>query len=872
MYKIFATLFITSFLFSCGIKDNSNNPIPEEIVEEGPDESWEGTEILEEEIYNPAPYQATETVYTDLIHTKLAVDFNWEESRMNGVATITAKPHFYPSDSIILDAKGMDILYVKKDGTDLKYTYTDDLLRIKLGKTYTRNDKYTIEIKYVAKPEERKTTDGVAIASDKGLYFINPKKEDDQKMPQIWTQGETEASSVWFPTIDAPNVKTSQEILMTVNDKYLTLSNGKLIASKKNADGTRTDHWKQDLPHAPYLFMMGVGEFVKVKDQVVLKSGRKLDVNYYVEKEWEPYAKDIFGETPKMITFFSNLLDLEYPWDKYDQIVVRDYVSGAMENTGAVIFGDYVYKNKRELLDENDQSTIAHELFHHWFGDLVTAESWANLTLNESFANYSQYLWDEHRYGANEAEYQAENEEEGYYQSSQLGGYHELAWFHYNNQDQMFDGHSYNKGGRILHMLRNYVGDEAFFASITKYLKDNKFKAAEYHHLRLAFEEVTGEDLNWFFKQWYESKGHPVMNVTQRIDEDNLKVTLTIEQVQNLDEFALYKLPVDVAVHDANGKIVHRVWIDEVTEEIELPYSGEIRAVVFDENKMLLGKVNEEKTAKQYIYQFYNSSRYETRAQSLEEGIESGDAFSDQMILDGLNDEFWKIREIAIQKVNFISEAKKAIAITILKNLMMNDPKSQVRSVAASFLTTNTEDQAITAMLKESIAKDQSYMVVGNSLRQLVKLDAPAALVSAKALENENSSKLLASVAQVYSTSGTEENAAFFNNLLTKRQLGIYDQLSAMNSFTIFNSRMPEDQIKSALTVYRHLDRKGGYYAKMFSEQSIDYLIETLDGRKAELEEQKTNEKDVLKLAEIQSKLSKIDLVIAEYKSFLKER
>ena len=226
-------------------------------------------------------------------------------------------------------------------------------------------------------PNQKKEKEGgsAAITSDKGLYFINPKGEDPNVMPQIWTQGETEASSVWFPTIDAPNVKTTQEMFITVKDKYTTLSNGKFLGSTKNENGTRTDHWKQDLPHAPYLFMMTVGEFKVIKDSYTRKNGEKMPVNYYVEKEWESSAQAIFGETPAMIKYFSELLDLEFPWDKYHQVVVRDYVSGAMENTGAVIFGDYAYKTERELLDENDQSTIAHELFHHWFGDLVTAES-----------------------------------------------------------------------------------------------------------------------------------------------------------------------------------------------------------------------------------------------------------------------------------------------------------------------------------------------------------------------------------------------------------------------------------------------------------------------------------------------------------------
>jgi aminopeptidase N len=474
--------FTIVLIASCGIKkDNASGSVSSTVSD--------SLQITEIGFPDQRPvYRAAETILTDLIHTKLEVNFDWSKSRMNGIATITAKPHFYASDSVILDAKGMDILSVKLGEKNLNYTYINDMLGIQLDKKYTRHERYTMTIAYVAKPDERETAGSAAITSDKGLYFINPTGEDPNKMPQIWTQGETESSSVWFPTIDSPNAKTTQEIFITVEDKYATLSNGKLISSKKNTNGTRTDHWKQELPHAPYLFMMGIGEFKVVEDSYTRPNGTKMAVNYYVEKEWEPYAKAIFGETPEMIRFFSKLLGYEYPWDKYHQIVVRDYVSGAMENTGAVIFGDYAYKTDRELLDENDQSTIAHELFHHWFGDLVTCESWSNLPLNESFANYSQYLWDEHRFGIDEADYQAEIEADGYYQSAQMSGYHDLIWYDYMDKEQMFDGHSYNKGGRILHMLRNYLGDEAFFEGMKHYLQSNQFKPAEFHQLRLSFE------------------------------------------------------------------------------------------------------------------------------------------------------------------------------------------------------------------------------------------------------------------------------------------------------------------------------------------------------------------------------------------------
>ncbi|RYG31934.1 MAG: M1 family peptidase, partial [Chitinophagaceae bacterium] len=426
-------------------------------------------------------------------------------------------PHFYPTDSLRLDAKGMEIKEVALvKGTSkspLKYEYDGMQLNIKLDKTYTRDEKYTLYFDYVSKPDDLKVEGSAAITDAKGLYFINPKGEEKNKPTQIWTQGETEASSVWFITIDKPNQKTTQEISMTVPSKYVTLSNGLLATQKKNTDGTRTDTWKMNQPHAPYLFFMGVGEYSVVKDMYKGK-----EVSYYVEKEYEPYARGIFGNTPEMIKFFEEKLGVAYPWDKYAQIVGRDYVSGAMENTTATLHQESAYQNGRELVDGNVwEETIAHELFHHWFGDLVTAESWSQLTVNESFANYSEYLWNEYKFGKDAADEHHFQDMQGYLMSGSEKK--NLVRHHYNNKEDMFDAVSYNKGGRILHMVRNYVGDDAFYASLKNYLNTNKFKTGEAEQLRLSLEEMTGKDMNWFFNQWYYSAGHPKLKINYNYDD-----------------------------------------------------------------------------------------------------------------------------------------------------------------------------------------------------------------------------------------------------------------------------------------------------------------------------------------------------------------
>jgi aminopeptidase N len=489
-------------------------------------------------------YRATPEVTHDLVHTKLECSFDFENAYLNGKVWITAKPHFYQSNKIKLDAKAMDIKEVaivngtKK--TKLNYEYDAMEMDITLDRVYKNTEKFTLYIDYIAKPDEYNAPGSAAISGAKGLYFINPRGEEPNKATSVWTQGETEGTSVWCPTIDDPAQKTTNEFYITVPQKYVSLSNGLKLSEKKNTNGTRTDYWKMDLPHAPYLFFMGAGEFSIIKD----KAYKGKEVSYYVEKDQAKYAMGVFGNTPEMIKFFSEKLGVDYPWQKYSQIVARDYVSGAMENTTAVIHQETAYQDDRELADGNSwEETIAHELFHHWFGDLVTAESWSNLTVNESFANYSEYLWDEYKYGKDYADAHNYSDMQGYMFGPGNTEKH-LVRFHYKDEMEMFDGVSYNKGGRILHMLRNYLGDDAFFKSLQNYLNTNKFKAGEAHQLRLAFEEVSGKDLSWFFNQWYFGAGHPKLEISSNYTLSKEEQTVTIAQTQKGDK--VFQLPIQI--------------------------------------------------------------------------------------------------------------------------------------------------------------------------------------------------------------------------------------------------------------------------------------------------------------------------------------
>lgn len=861
-----------AFALSCGTAKNKKEKDPVD----GPEIVWKEMEsfIDTNEIMLSVPkvFHASETVFTDLIHTKLEVSFDWNKSWLYGKETLTAKPHFYATDSLILDAKGMEIQSVKLGGSDLRYSYDSSFLKIKLNKVYSRTENYTVVIDYIAKPDERTTGGSAAITSDKGLYFINPKGEDPNVMPQIWTQGETEASSVWFPTIDAPNVKTSQEMLITVDKKYATLSNGKLLKSTENANGTRTDHWKQELQHAPYLFMMGVGEFKVVKDSYTRPDGTKMEVNYYVEPEWEAYGKAIFGETPAMIKFFSELTGVEYPWDKYSQIVVRDYVSGAMENTGAVIFGEFVYKTDRDLLDENDNSTIAHELFHHWFGDLVTCESWSNLPLNESFANYSQYLWDEHRHGIDEADYNAETEKMGYYQSAENGG-HNLIWYDYKDKEQMFDGHSYNKGGRILHMLRNHLGDEAFFAGLKLYLKTNQFKAAEFHHLRQAFEEVSGQDLTWFFDQWFEASGHPVLEVAYDQQMSPKSVDVKVYQNQSLANVPMYRIPVQVMVYDDAGEHLHTVVVDETENKFNFPVEGQLKNVIFDYQQCLLGIITEDKPQEQFIHQYYNGKRYLARKAALEKGVtDFSTEAAQQMILDAMNDPFWEIRLTAIEKAENLQADKMNQAMNKIKSLAKNDPNSQVRGEALAFLSKRMSPADFEDLCLDRLKNDRSYYVIGSALNQISMKNPDLALTEAKKLEKEKSTRIKATIAQIYAGNGDASHLPFFEQLLVKEKLSGYDAIVCLNSFSYYMGRQHIDVQEKALNIYKKNYDAGGMYIKMFMPQNVDYLMkmigEKITENKAKIEELEKN-KDFVEAEKLRKDIKKQEQAVKDLKTYL---
>ena len=697
----------------------------------------------------------------ELVHTKLQVKFDYSKAWMYGKEWLTLQPHFYATDTLTLDAKGMDIkeVGIAKGNTilPLKYKYDSAQLFITLDKRYAAKEKYTLYINYISRPNDLKATGSSAITESKGLYFINPTGEDKNKPTQIWTQGETESNSVWMPTIDKPNQKSTEEIYMTVPAKYVTLSNGLLISQQKNSDGTRTDYWKMELPHAPYLFFMGVGDFAIVKDKY-----KAMAVDYYVEKKYEPVARKIFGHTPAMIAFYEKILGVPYQWPKYDQIVGRDYVSGAMENTTATLHQESAYQNARQLTDGNSwEETIAHELFHHWFGDLVTAESWSNLTVNESFANYSEYLWDEHQYGKDHADEHNLEDMQGYLLSN--SEHKDLVRFNYADKEDMFDAVSYNKGGRILHMLRNYVGDDAFFKSLNNYLSTNKFKTGEADQLRLAFEETTGEDLNWFWNQWYYGSGHPKLKIDYAYDDANGKVQVIVKQIQ-ADK--IFRLPIAIDIYTGANKIKNKVWIQNSIDTFTFDYTQRPDLVNVDAGKATLCEKTDNKTTANFIHQFKYAANYLDRKEALDYFTVKG--LKESAL--GLTDKYAGLRRQTIESLMESKFASDDAIIKSIETIAATETDNKTKAAALSFLAATGYSKYQPLFTK--YVSDSSYSVAGAALSGLIGTDTANAYTAAKKYAADAKGPLAEAVLTSLIMQGKEEDYDLITSLFNATAFG----------------------------------------------------------------------------------------------------
>jgi len=700
-------------------------------------------------------YQASRKRFVDIINTSLFLSFNWEEEKIIGKAVIKAKPYFKEINQVVLDAKSFKVssITLKGQPKSLIFKNTNKELIIELPRYYRNTETFELTISYEAQPSYAYNVE----KGENGLFF----KKGQSYPEHIWTQGEVANNSNWYPTIDSPNEKMTQEIHVTIPEDKMSLSNGHFLGSAFNNDGTKTDHWKLDQKHSPYLTMLFVGQFSLIKD-----SWRNKDLYYVVEPKYTNRAKAIFGKTPEMLTFFSDKLGVEYPWPKLGQVVARDFTAGGMENTGAIVYYDAIYQDESVLLGKNYDDLIAHEIFHQWFGDLTTCESWANLSLNESFATYGEYLWLQEKEGNMEADYHLDLDLKNYLQES-FGKMNPIIKFDYQSPGELFDNHRYAKGGRVLHMLRNYVGEDAFFESLKFFLTQNAYKNVEMPQLRMAFEEVTGEDLNWFFNQWFMSSGHPELTVESHYE--NNEIIVNIRQEQDLDTYPLYQLPIYLDIYDSGRITRKKIVVKHQEETFKFTAFSKPDLVDVDGDKILLGIIGDNKTNQELEYQFLKSYKFKTKQEALLRLFENKYEFIEPIMDKALNDRFWYFRHLALQNFDIVKPELRAKYYIQIVDLARQDKHPKVQLEALKVLGNYYKNQNNEIVYKQLLSS--SYQQIqANALVFYVQLKPAEGLNKAIEFDKTDKPILEEAVGFVYANRGSKGFNDFFLKKLDEKQ------------------------------------------------------------------------------------------------------
>jgi aminopeptidase N len=692
-------------------------------------------------------YRASSTIAWQIEQSTVALSFDFKHKTARGLEMLKIHPYFYASDSVVLDAKSMKInnvaiaTYINTTMPDailfdtlnyklqaLKFSYHNNKLCVYFNKTYTSKENINILISYIAEPYAEQIGGSTAISQDRGLYFINTDNSIAGKPVQIWTQGETESNSHWLPTVDKPNMRFLANIQLTVPDTMITLSNGYLKGTSNNKNGTRTDVWETDWKIQPYALMFAIGKFAIVRDSFHAK-----ELNYYVEPEYAPYARAMFNHTAQMMDYFGEVTGVPYPWNKYSHVVVRDYVSGAMENTSATLYGEFMNENFREVADKNYEDVVSHELFHQWFGDYVTAESWSNLTLNESFANFGEQLWREHNYGKTAADKIADDDLQAYLAAAKYND-PPLLRYYYNDKEQLFDRITYQKGGAILRYLRNLCGADAFSEAMRLYLSKNALKGAEVANWRMALEEASGQDWNWFFNEWYVRGGHPELYVKYTYDDSAQILKVHIKQIQQDSSFA-YNLPLRNVLYYGIDSVSIDWHLKKRNEEYVYPYKNGVRPLLIcDADHVLPGKISENKSSEEILRQFALGKDYVNRKNCLQHAAKNlKDPNYSRMLKMALSQHLGYIREQALQVMYQAQDSDLQTQYrSFVEQITVNDGDINVKVAALKLL--GKWKNVLSKPIMEQYVYDSSYLVAGSALSALFEIDSTIAYVYAKKL------------------------------------------------------------------------------------------------------------------------------------------
>ncbi|MEJ7598300.1 MAG: M1 family aminopeptidase [Kofleriaceae bacterium] len=645
----------------------------------------------------------------DIQHLALVLEVDPAARTVTGSVTLRSAVIAPDLRALELDAVELQIDKVTVNGDAARFRHDGKRLRIELAVSPPIGAELTIAVDYRGAPR-------------RGLYFIAPDEAYPQKPVQAWTQGQDEDSRYWFPCVDLPNEKATSELTVTVPAHLFALSNGVLVSDTTDGEH-RTLHWRLDVPHSCYLVTLAIGDFAAIETR-----WRDVPVVYYVERGQEAACERTLARTPQMLELFSRLFGVPYPYPRYAQVFVADFIFGGMENTTATTLTDTVLMDERAALDYDIDALVAHELAHQWFGDLVTCRDWGEGWLNEGFATYSEYLWREHHEGRDAADLELEEWAEMYF-GEDSGRYRRtIATKLYHEPIDVFDHHLYEKGGRVLHMLRDVLGDDAFWRALAYYLGKHRHGVVESRDLARAVEEATGRNVDWFFSQWViDGAGHPELEVALRWDPDRKLATVTVAQHQKVDaRTPLFRIPTRVRFRLGDRDVDVPLEIVDPKHVFHLPLESEPTQAIFDPGRITLATVKTDKPEPVWIAELAGATLGTDRATAAQSLARRGGPAAERAIGAALiGDPYWGVRASAALALGTV---RTPTARDRLIHALGVEVHPRARRVIARALGDFVNDTAAGAALAQIVERgDASYFVEAEACLALGKTRTPRA-------------------------------------------------------------------------------------------------------------------------------------------------
>ncbi|MGA2863926.1 MAG: M1 family aminopeptidase [Verrucomicrobiota bacterium] len=522
---------------------------------------------------SPAPRQYAPDREVELRHLALDVTPDFKRRTIEGKATLRFQPLARPLGELKLDAVDLDVRSVTATAELRAWQVTSDKLVLTFAAPIAPGREAKVTVAYRAEPSE-------------GLYFRTPEQGYRPGDAHLFTQGEEIEARHWYPCLDAPNVKFTSEVTCRVPAGMTVISNGRLAGQERDPlTGLVAVHWSQDQPHANYLISLVAGYFKKLEAKY-----RDVPLAFYTPPSESKEAETSFRDTPDMLAFFEQEIGVSYPWAKYDQVCVNDFVAGGMENTSATtLTDDTLFTEATENLRDSD-GLIAHELAHQWFGDLVTCKDWSHIWLNEGFATYYESLYDAHKHGRPAMLYEL-------YQHARLitsipDDNQAIVRRTYANPSEMFGYLAYPKGAWVLHMLRAQLGKDLYRQCVRTYLERHQYGSVVTEDLRAVIEELSGRSFDQFFDQWVYHAHHPELEANYSWDETARLAKVSLRQVQKLsDNILLFNFPLTLRFKGPSGAIDRTIQVSRQEEDFYFPLDSAPEGVRLDPDYTLLAKL-----------------------------------------------------------------------------------------------------------------------------------------------------------------------------------------------------------------------------------------------------------------------------------------